>query len=362
MIILRCIYTAVLYLLMPVLLLRLYWKSYTQPAYRQNIGQRFALSKLGKTKVDIWIHAVSLGEVVAATPLIDQLLNSGKQVLLTTTTPTGSQQALKQFGNKVLHHYLPYDYPWALRRFYRAMNPGMVVIMETELWPNLIAVAKQRRIPVVIVNGRISDKAFKQYQSFSWFFKPFLQKLSAVCVQSPLDADRYKALGAPEDKVLVLGNIKFDVVIPSTMLPIGQQIKAALGDNRVLFLVASTHDNEEVQILQQLPLLKAAIPELVLLIAPRHSDRFQAVRDLSQNLGFKTAQRSLPEGIDKQTDVLILDSLGELMGFYAIVDYAFVGGSLVPIGGHNVLEPLPCRFLFFAGLICKILSKFAVIY
>lgn len=343
------IYSFLLYLLTPLILLRLYWKGRRLPAYRQRILERFSLGKGLSGKVDVWVHAVSLGEVVAATPLIDALLAKQWRVLLTTMTPTGSQQVTKRFGQQVAHQYVPYDLPCVVRRFFKRTNPRLGIIMETELWPNLIDQAKRNNMPLLLANARLSDRAFKQYEKVSFLFRPVLNQFTAILAQSDLDAQRFKRLGAAEPLVNVLGNMKFDLQMQVTAKIECLKLKEQWGEQRTVFIAASTHDDEEKQILSQLPKLQAAIPGLLLLIAPRHPERFQPVYQLSKTQGFKTGLRSQAESIDSNTEVLVTDSLGELLSFYQLSDYAFVGGSLVPVGGHNVLEPIAVKVPVFCG-------------
>lgn len=347
---LRYTYTTLLYLLTPFLLLRLYWKGRRTPAYRQRIRERFSFGPIVATEVDVWLHAVSLGEVVTAMPLIDALLAKQLRVLVTTMTPTGSQQVLSRFGQSVSHQYVPYDLPYALQRFFKKMNARVGIIMETELWPNLIYQAGKAGVPLLLANARISDKAYQSYDKVRFFFKPLLAQFRAIFAQSDVDANRFIALGAPLENVQVLGNMKFDLHIPVFNQDGFKQLKMAWGASRPVLIAASTHDDEERQLLTELIQLKAAIPDLILLIAPRHPERFKTVYELSQQHGFKTGLRSqAATSIDSQTDIVVLDSLGELLGFYQLSDYAFVGGSLVPIGGHNVLEPIALQVPVFCG-------------
>ncbi len=343
----RYLYTALLYLMTPFIVLRLYWKSMRLSAYRQRIGERFSCHAV--VPVDVWVHAVSLGEVVAATPLIQALLERGLRVMVTTMTPTGSQQVVSRFGSRVSHQYVPYDLPWVVRRFFKAMNPRLGIIMETELWPNLIFEANQLKIPLLLVNARLSDKAFKQYEKVRFIFKPILNQLTRILAQSEEDARRFVALGAAPWRVHAVGNLKFDmppVVIDPALSSV---FSNAWGKDRVVVIAASTHDNEEEQLLSRLSILQRAIPHVLLLIAPRHPERFQAVYQLCQQHQFKTGLRSTPETIHSDSEVIVLDSLGELALFYALSDYAFVGGSLVPIGGHNVLEAIAVNVPVFCG-------------
>lgn len=341
------IYSVLFYLSIPWICCRLYWKGRRLPAYRCRISERFALNSM--SSADVWLHAVSLGEVIAATPLIEALLAQQQRVLVTTMTPTGSLQVITRFGTRVSHQYVPYDLPSVLRRFYMAVNPKLVLIMETELWPNLISCANRLNIPVVLMNARISDKAFISYQKMRFFFKPILANFHRILAQSDLDAKRFIALGALKNQVHVLGNMKFDLSFKTHDHALFASFKARWGQNRSVFIAASTHEGEEYDLLTRLKWLQSAIPDVLLLIAPRHPERFKTVYNLSCQCGFKTALRSEPEHISNDVEVVVLDCLGELLSFYQLSHYAFVGGSLVPIGGHNVLEPIAMGVPVFTG-------------
>ena len=343
----RRLYTFLLYLLIPFFLFRLYWKARRLPAYRERISERFAVCKM--PQADIFVHAVSLGEAVAAAPLIEALLAKHWRVLVTTMTPTGSKYVTSRFGQLVSHQYIPYDFPWALRRFFKKTNVRMGIIMETELWPNVIYTANRASVPLLLANARLSLPAFKQYLRMAFFFKPLLNQLTVIWAQSEDDAERFRALGASPDRIQMCGNIKFDISIPSArgVIPSAQIME--WGPSRTILIAASTHDNEEMQLLQCAKTLKTSIPNLLLLIVPRHPERFEAVYRLSQAAGFQTGLRSQPSSINADTEVVIIDSMGELLNFYRQSDYAFVGGSLVPIGGHNVLEPIALGVPVFCG-------------
>jgi 3-deoxy-D-manno-octulosonic-acid transferase len=340
-------YSLFMILLTPVLLVRLWWKGRRLVAYRQRINERFALNTM--QPADLWVHAVSLGEVVAVTPLVDAFLERKWRVLITTMTPTGSERVQKQFGNRVAHQYLPYDIPWLLQRFFNQVNPRFGLIMETELWPNMIHCASQAKIPLYLANARLSDRSMQQYQKVAFFFKPLLAKFTGIFAQSNEDKQRFFELGAPESIVQVLGNLKFDRQINKIDSQNLQLLKQLWGETRTVVIAASTHGDEESQILGCLKKLQAAIPDVVLLIAPRHPERFQEVYQLGINAGFNTGLRSQENTLAKDNAVVVLDSLGELLAFYGLSDYAFVGGSLVPIGGHNVLEPIAAKIPVFCG-------------
>ena len=346
----RKLYSFLFYLAIPFILFRLYWKSLKFPEYRQRINERFSFGKLSHLKsVDVWIHAVSLGEVVAATPLVNALLAKELRVLLTTMTPSGSQQVIRHFGTRVAHQYIPYDLPWCLNRLLNRINPRLCITMETELWPNLIYEVSKRKIPLFLANARLSDKAFKSYMKVRFLFKPLLNKFTAILAQSDEDARRYIALGCSSNLVEMIGNIKLDLNLKVNENKDCMLIKEKIGALRPVLVAASTHEGEEKQLLSILDKLKKAIPNIVLFLVPRHSQRFQAVYDLSLSHNYNTGLRSKLDTINDNVDVVVIDSLGELFNFYDLSDYAFVGGSLVPIGGHNVLEPIALKVPVFCG-------------
>lgn len=359
----RRLYTFFLYLAIPLILLRLFWKGRKLGSYQKRINERF-MRGLQPAQVDLWLHAVSLGEVVAATPLIKALLDQGFSCLITTMTPTGSQRVIEQFGETVQHQYLPYDLPLILRLFFKQYAPRLGLIMETELWPNLIHQAHLAKTPVLLINARISDRAFKRYRQLKFFFKPVLRELSGVMAQSKIDAQRFAALGVCKERLSQCGNLKFDMPATVAATAIADKIQSLWGPQKTMLMVASTHANEEEQLLKRFVTLQSSIADLVFLIAPRHPERFQEVYRLSRALGFNTVLRSQLHEINSDTQVLIIDTLGELKQFYLISDYAFVGGSLVPVGGHNVLEPIAANVPVFCGphiqnirSICKDLLK-----
>ncbi|WP_298622823.1 lipid IV(A) 3-deoxy-D-manno-octulosonic acid transferase [uncultured Legionella sp.] len=345
----RLFYSFLMYLLTPYILFRLWWKGRALPEYRQRILERFSLGVGDGKSVDVWLHAVSLGEVIAATPLIDAMLDKQWSVLVTTMTPTGSERVRARFGTKVSHRYVPYDLPGALKRFFKQTRPRVGVVMETELWPNLIYQAHAAKVPLLLANARLSERSSKGYMKLKFLFKPILNQFSAILAQSDDDAKRFIALGARKERVQVLGNMKFDLQTNTIDVAKFNTIKEHWGADRTVVIAASTHDDEEARILAQLRRLQQAIPGVVLLIAPRHPERFQAVYQLSVQAGFNTGLRSNPDTLSYANDVVVLDSLGELLGLFQISDYAFVGGSLVPVGGHNVLEPIAMNVPVISG-------------
>ncbi len=345
----RLIYSFLMYLLTPYILFRLWWKGRKLPGYRERISERFTLGVTDNKPVDIWVHAVSLGEVIAATPLIDAMLDKQWSVLVTTMTPTGSERVRARFGDKVAHRYVPYDLPGVLRRFFKQTQPRVGVIMETELWPNLIYQAHSAKVPLLLANARLSERSLNGYMKLKFLFKPVLNQFSAILAQSNDDAKRFIALGANNDLVQVLGNMKFDLQTNTIDTAKFKEIKNHWGADRIAVIAASTHDDEESRILAQLRRLQQAIPNVVLLIAPRHPERFQTVYQLSVQAGFNTGLRSNLDTVSAANEVVVLDCLGELLGLFQISDYAFVGGSLVPVGGHNVLEPIAMNVPVLSG-------------
>jgi 3-deoxy-D-manno-octulosonic-acid transferase len=345
----RWVYSFFMYLLSPYLLFRLWWKGRRLPAYRERIVERFCWDKLETRHVDAWVHAVSLGEVIAASPLIDAMLKQQWSVLITTMTPTGAAQVKARFANKVIHRYVPYDLYGPVKRFFHKIKPKVGVIMETELWPNLIAEATAAHIPLFLANARLSERSLKGYMRFKFLFKPILNQFTALLAQSAEDAERFIALGAPADKVFASGNMKFDLHTHTVDHDKFLDLKRQWGIDRVALIIASTHDDEEGRILKHLKKLQDAIPGVILLIAPRHPERFQTVYQLCLQQGFNTGLRSKLDTLNPDNEVVVLDCLGELLGLYQISDYAFVGGSLVPVGGHNVLEPIAMNVPVLSG-------------
>lgn len=345
----RFFYSVLMYLLTPYLLVRLWWKGRSLPAYRKRISERFCFGKKENRTFDIWVHAVSLGEVIAATPLIDAFLDKNWSVLITTMTPTGSERVQVRFGNKVSHRYVPYDLPFVLKRFFRQEKPRVGIIMETELWPNLIYQAQVAQVPLLLANARLSERSLNGYLKLRFLFKPILNQFTAILPQSEEDARRFIALGARDKIVQVLGNIKFDLQTHTVESAKFKELKNLWGAKRIVVIAASTHEDEESQILAHLRRLQQAIPQVVLLIAPRHPERFQTVYQLCIQSGFNTGLRSNLDKVSQDNEIVVLDSLGELLGMFQISDFAFVGGSLVPVGGHNVLEPIAMNVPVLSG-------------
>jgi len=336
-------YSALLYLLLPLMLLRLQWRGIKSPAYRQRWQERLACySPNSTTTTHIWFHAVSVGEAEALFPLVQQLQarHPSLSLLVTCTTPTGSARIKAVLGNSVMHVYLPYDTPDAVQRFIRHFNPQLAVIVETEIWPNLFHACARHCVPLYIINARLSEKSARGYQKLSALIKPALLPISGIAAQSDEDAKRYASIGVPVERLQTVGNIKFDVSIPTTVIEQGQLLKRQLFSGRFVWLCASTHADEELVLLKIYQSLKAsAIPELLIVLVPRHPERFAAVNKIAGQLGLDTVLRTSSVPCGAATDVYLADTMGELKMLYAACDVAFVGGSLVPKGGHNILEP-----------------------
>lgn len=337
----RFIYTLIYYLIMPFVLIRLLWRSRHIAEYRQRWSERFGYI----TPIEgdtLWIHAVSVGETVAAIPLIKLLLqtyNPRYRIIVTTTTPTGSALVTKNLGDTVTHVYAPFDVPSAVTRFLKRSRVKLCIIMETELWPNLLTICQRQKIPIILANGRLSEQSTLRYQLIPSLTKHMLSTYYTVAAQGVLDGERYLQLGLDPKKLLISGNIKFDLHIPSELIQQGKNIRQCIGDNRRVLIAASTHEGEENIILTAFQKIRKEIPTLFLILAPRHPDRFQKVLALCQQHTFNVSRRSEQTDLTENTDILLVDTIGELQMIYAAADIAFVGGSLVPVGGHNIIEP-----------------------
>ena len=335
-------YTLTLYLLAPFALLRLAWLGRRNPAYRRRWLERFGFTPaLGPGGTLIWIHTVSVGEVQAARPLVEYLQKRypGHRILVTTVTPSGADMAAQAFAGGVSHRYFPYDLPFAVSRFLRVIRPGVLLVFETEIWPNLYRQCRRRGIPVALVNARLSARSLKGYRLVAGLARETLSCLSVLAAQSGADADRFLSLGAPPDVVRVTGNLKFDVRIPHSVLEQAEVLRRRFSAGRPVWIAASTHEGEEKAALEAMDIIRAQRPGSLLIIAPRHPERFEEVAALAASRGYQTARYTRMDAWHDGIEVFILDTLGQLPAFYAASDVAFVGGSLVPIGGHNMLEP-----------------------
>jgi 3-deoxy-D-manno-octulosonic-acid transferase len=337
----RRLYSFIFYAITPLIIFRLWWRSLKNPDYSKPWLERFGIYSEAYIQNVIWFHAVSVGEVEALYPLVELFLNRHPEIpiLITTTTPTGSACVKKKLQNRVAHVYLPYDLPLVIHQFMKTFKPIKTVIMETEIWPNLYNYCGHAKIPLYLINARLSEKSARGYQKAAALFKSSLQNLAICAVQTKNDADRFVKIGVLPDKIINMGNMKFDVAISDEMISEAISLKQALFPDRFVLVAASTHEGEEVIFIELFEELQLAISNITLLIAPRHPERFNEVKELAQKKGLSVSRRTGPKIKDVTSDVYLLDTLGELKLFYGAADIAFVGGSLVPVGGHNVLEP-----------------------
>ncbi|MFC0323767.1 lipid IV(A) 3-deoxy-D-manno-octulosonic acid transferase [Gallibacterium melopsittaci] len=339
---LRLLYTLLLYLLLPIVLVLFGWKSRKEIGYRQRWRERFACWRDVLRPNSIVIHAASVGEVLLVVPLIRQLLAQypATPLTITTFTPGGSDQVRTLFGKQVQHCYLPFDLPFLMRRFITQLQPRAFIIVETELWFNLLHQLRLQNIPTLLINARLSAKSAKHYQYFSAGLTEVWQGLTTVAAQDQLSAERYQGLGVPKDKVLCTGNLKFDLALSDQEIEDYRAAKKQLIGERPVWIAGSTHAGEETLILAAHQRLLAAYPDLLLILVPRHSARFNEVENLLQINSLHYQKRSECQYIEPTTQVLFGDTMGELLKLYALADIAFVGGSLIERGGHNPLEPL----------------------
>ncbi len=337
------LYTWLLRLAFPYVLLHLLVRGLRNRDYWKRWGERLGfVQRLPKASRRIWIHAVSVGETRAAALLIPTLQDRypDQPLLVTTMTPTGSAQVHSLFDSRVDHCYVPYDFPSAVRRFLDRTEPTMAIVMETELWPNLFHACHQRGIPILVSNVRMSEKSTRGYLRFPRLAAATLAQVSRFAVQGDADAERLRRLGARDEQIVVSGSIKFELAVPASLLESAEVLRREWGSSRAVWIAASTHEGEDEPVLSAFEQLKELHPDLLLVLVPRHPERAANIARLARRRGLSYVLRSQHEGeIDPSTDVLIGDTLGELLRFYAAADVAFVGGSLVPTGGHNLLEP-----------------------
>lgn len=334
----RYFYSLLLYLITPLIWLRLLWRSRKQPEYLQHLGERYGFYRQPVPKQLIWVHAVSVGETRAAQPLIEGLQARwpDHRILLTGMTPTGRDAGQQVYGDKVIQAYLPYDYPGAVDRFFRYFSPAFGVIMETEIWPNLLAAGKRRKVPIFLANARLSARSARGYGRFSALVGPAFSALAGVAAQTAGDAERIAELGATT--VEVCGNLKFDVTPRADKLALGHEWRAAIGQ-RPVWLAASTREGEEPLVLEAWR--EVAIPDALLVLVPRHPQRFNEVAALLEQQELRSVRRSVAMPA-ADTQVWLGDSMGEMAAYFTLADLAFIGGSLLPLGGQNLIEAAAC--------------------
>jgi 3-deoxy-D-manno-octulosonic-acid transferase len=337
----RKFYWFVSYLLLPVALIHLGLKSVRLPVYAKRWRERLGYYRDAATADVIWLHACSVGEVEASIALIRALQQRypGNSLLVTTTTPTGSACVIREFGDAIQHVYLPFDAPCAVNAFFSQFKPRLAIIVEKEIWPNLFLRCQHQAIPLILVSAMLSERSFRRYLRCQRLFNPVFQAISKVGSQTGLVAKQFEQLGVEPDRIKVTGNLKFQRIVSAHMKQQALQLRAKLFGARPIWIAASTHDNEEVMLLDRLKLLQSKIPDLLLIIAPRHPHRGVSITGYCKQNSISCVSRSSGLLCQSKTSVYLLDTLGELMLFYGVSDLAFVGGSLVDVGCHNLLEP-----------------------
>jgi 3-deoxy-D-manno-octulosonic-acid transferase len=337
----RIAYGLLTYLLAPVYACYWFFRGITNRSYWDRFGQRFGFGYPRLHGGSIWVHAVSVGEVQAAVPLIRALMRRypNRVMLITTVTPTGAARVRQQFGDTVHHCYIPFETPNAVTSFFDSVQPQIALIMETEIWPNLYHECGRREVPLVLVSARISPKSVNSYRKFLPLFRETLSHGIVIAAQSDMDAERFRSLGAAPERTYVVGNIKFDIELPSDLAQAGADLRRDNFEDRPVWVAASTHDKEEELVLHAHRIVRERFPDALLILIPRHPERFPAVSTLLHRSGFRYIART--DGLPCTSDIEVFfgDTMGEVPLFYAACNVAFVGGTLVPIGGHNLLEP-----------------------
>jgi 3-deoxy-D-manno-octulosonic-acid transferase len=336
----RFFYGAAAYLLIPVVAVVMLWRGWRERGYWKNFAQRFGFGR-ALALPSIWVHAVSVGEVQAAAALV---LNLGARypaipLVLTTATPAGAQRARALFSDRIDVRFVPFDLPGAARRFFERVRPRLAVIFETELWPNLYHECSTRRVPLILASARLSPRSVRRYRALLGLFEDTLAQGVVIAAQAPADAERFRSVGAPAAHTHVTGNLKFDFTVPPATLARGLELRAYHAAQRSVWVAGSTHAGEEAILLDAHRELQRLRPDALLVLVPRHPPRFAEVAAWLGREAVTYVKASQHSACDADTAVLLVDSLGELLDFYAAADVAFVGGSLVPIGGHNLLEP-----------------------
>lgn len=345
-------YSFIITLLLPLALARLFILGFKNPAYRQRWQERLGIIDWDRGELPvIWLHAVSVGEMNAATPLITKLVQQypGHQVLVTTVTPTGAQTLQMHFGGEIKHLYFPFDLRMFVKRTLDRIQPQLLIIMETEIWPNLCYECEQRNVPVVLINARLSDKSARNYRRVAGLTRMTLERLARIAAQTEKDAQRFISLGLSPDKVSVCGNLKFDVSIPQSVTEQAEVLKRYFSTSRHIWMAASTQEGEEEIILNVHRSILKRHPDAILILAPRHPERCSKVAVLCADKGLDFITRTSNQPFTSSRQVYLLDTLGELQPHYAAAQVAFVGGSLVNRGGQNMLEPASLGIPVMAG-------------
>ncbi len=336
----RVLYTVLFYLLLPFVFIRLLWRSRLLPGYRKNWVERLGYVP-HVLEHSIWIHAVSVGETIAAIPLIRAIQKAypALPIVVTNMTPTGAARVKAAFGDLVLQSFVPYDIPAFLNRFITRIKPKVLIVMETELWPNLFAECLKHHVPIIVTNARLSEKSARGYACIPFLNSDMFKAMHRMAAQTEADAERFVRLGLSREKIVVTGNLKFDLEIADDLFLKSEKLRADLGYDRLIWIAASTHQGEEDIMLQAHHLILEKYPDALLMVVPRHPNRFDEVKSLVLQKKFTMACRSDKAVVDASVQVFMGDSMGELMLFYSIANVALVGGSFVGVGGHNMLEP-----------------------
>jgi 3-deoxy-D-manno-octulosonic-acid transferase len=346
----RFLYNLVFTLAIPFILIRMWFRGGANPGYRQRWAERFAVFTFKGKANGLLIHSVSVGETLAAEPLVRSLqaANPDLTLTITTTTPTGSDQVKRLYAKElaagdIVHVYLPYDLPWLMNRLIKKIQPSLCIIMETELWPNIIRSCNKQQVPVILANARLSEKSARGYAKFPKLTQPMLQGLDLIAAQHRNDAQRFIKLGIDEKKVDVTGSIKFDISVPKQSLALGKELKQQWGEARPVLVLASSHEGEDDLILDSYQQLLADFPDLLLVLVPRHPERFDEVAAivLSRDLHLVRRHESFDKGnlqANPMTQVYLADTMGEMLLLLATADIAIIGGSFIEHGGHNPLE------------------------
>jgi len=339
----RYLYSALFYALLPFVVLRMLLRSRRAPDYRRRLAERFGFfaAPTDTAQPAIWVHAVSVGESMAAAPVIESLLQTypDHRLVVTTTTPTGSQRVQALFGDRVFHVYAPWDLPGAVRRFLRRTRPSLLLIMETELWPNMLHYSSARGCRIILANARLSKRSARGYARFGGFTRTILRQLDSVACQSAVDGQRFLSLGLPVAALHVMGSIKFDLQLDGAMRSLAANLRQDFAaDKRPILVAASTHAGEDEQILAAFATLRRFVDNCLLIIVPRHPERFDVVHSLCLRAGWQVVRRSVGVTPAIGDDIVLGDTMGELLLLLGVATVAVVGGSLVRHGGHNVLE------------------------
>jgi 3-deoxy-D-manno-octulosonic-acid transferase len=347
----RYLYTLIAYLfLAPAFCLVLWIRGLRDRRYWRGFGERLGRGPTPSAPA-IWVHAVSVGEVQASAVLVRYLHDrySGTPIVVTTLTPTGAERARAVLGDRAIVRYMPLDLPGSVRRFFNEVRPRLAIIFETELWPNLYHECGKRRVPLVLASARISPRSMSRYTRFISLYRQALAHGHVIAAQGSDDAARFRELGARADRTYVTGNLKFDFALPPDVGTKGEELRAHYASGRPVWVAGSTHGGEEDQVLEAHRMVRRAHPNALLVLVPRHPQRFDDVASWLEKQGVRFIRRSQPAARTPDVEVLLVDTLGELLDFYAMGDVAFVGGSLVPIGGHNLLEPAALGLPVLAG-------------